>query len=178
MAKIIYLEGYLFDAPEGPSIFARAAEIAEQSGAQLALSLSDSWCVERHFEALKEFVKNHVTMLFCNEDEIISLGQTDVHGSVVLVSNWVDELVVTKGAAGADIFKEDKKVSVPAMPCGEVVDTTGAGDLFASGYLFGRVTGASVLKSAELASLCAGEIICHFGARPQLNLKEFISKLN
>ena len=178
MAKIIYLEGYLFDAPEGPSIFARAAEIAAQSGAELALSLSDSWCVERHFEALTEFVKNHVSILFCNEDEIISLGQTDVHGSVVLISNWVDELVVTKGAAGADILKEDEQVSVPAMPCGEVVDTTGAGDLFASGYLFGRVTGASILKSAELASLCAGEIICHFGARPQLNLKEFIPKLN
>ena len=96
----------------------------------------------------------------------------------MLVSNWVDELVVTKGAAGASIFSKEKQISVPAMPHGEVIDTTGAGDLFASGYLFGRMTGASILKSAELATLCAGEIICHFGARPQLNLKDFIAKVN
>ena len=169
-AKIIYLEGYLFDAPEGPAIFARTAEISAQTGAQLALSLSDAWCVDRHFDALKTFVKDHVSILFSNEDEISSLGKSDVDRSAAQVSGWVDELVVTKGANGASIFSREEQVNVSAMPCGEVVDTTGAGDLFAAGYLFGRVNGASVLQSAKLGSICAGEIICHFGARPAQDL--------
>ena len=173
-AEIIYLEGYLFDAPDGPAIFARAAEIATQTNAQLALSLSDSWCVERHFEALSTFIKDHVSILFGNKDEISSMGKADMDGSAALISGWVDELIVTKGPAGASIFTGEEQVIVPAMPCGEVVDTTGAGDLFASGYLFGRVSGASVLQSAELASLCAGEIICQFGARPEIDLTKLI----
>jgi sugar/nucleoside kinase (ribokinase family) len=177
-AKIIYLEGYLFDAPEGPSIFSRAAEIAAQSGARLALSLSDAWCVERHFEALMEFVKVHVSILFSNEDEIRTLGKKDVHNSALLISDWVDELIVTQGAAGASIYTQNEQVNVPAMPCGGVVDTTGAGDLFASGYLFGRVTGEAILQSAKFASICAGEIICHFGARPEKDLSQLIHVSN
>ena len=176
-AKVIYLEGYLFDAPEGPEIFGRAAKIADKSGAKLALSLSDAWCVDRHFEALTKFIKNYVCILFSNEDEISSLGKKDINGSAALVSSWVDELIVTKGAAGASIFAEEKIVNVSAMPFGDVIDTTGAGDLFASGYLFGRVTGASVQQSAELASKCAGEIICHFGARPEADLENFVSEI-
>ena len=106
--------------------------------AQLALSLSDAWCVKRHF-ATYRIRKKSCLYSFRNEDEIISLGKTDTHGSIVRVSNWVDELIVTKSEAGANIFTEDEQVSVPAMPS-SIVDTTGAGDLFASGYLFGRVT--------------------------------------
>ncbi|MGB0810765.1 MAG: adenosine kinase, partial [Candidatus Puniceispirillaceae bacterium] len=155
-AEIIYLEGYLFDAPEGPSIFARAAEMAKQSEAQLALSLSDAWCVDRHHDALSVFVRDHVSILFSNEAEMASLGKADEHSSAEMISGWVDELVVTKGENGASIFAGEEQVSVPAMPIGKVVDTTGAGDLFAAGYLFGRVTGASLLQSAELASMCAG----------------------
>ena len=175
-AEIIYLEGYLFDAPEGPSIFARAAEIAKQSDAQLALSLSDAWCVDRHYDALSVFVRDHVSILFSNEAEIESLGKSDVHNSAEMVSGWVDELIVTKGADGASIFAGEEQVSVPAMPISKVVDTTGAGDLFAAGYLFGRVTGATLLQSAELASMCAGEVICHFGARPAQDLSGFIAE--
>ena len=175
-AEIIYLEGYLFDAPEGPAIFARAAEIATHTGAQLALSLSDAWCVDRHFKALKTFIKDHISILFSNEDEISSLGKSDVQNSAAEVSVWVDELIVTKGADGATIYTCEEQVSVPSMPYGEVVDTTGAGDLFAAGYLFGRVTGESVLQSAELASICAGEIICHFGARPAQDLSGLIAQ--
>lgn len=175
-AEIIYLEGYLFDAPEGPSIFARAAEMAKQSEVQLALSLSDAWCVDRHHDALSVFVRDHVSILFSNEAEMASLGKAGVHSSAEMISGWVDELIVTKGANGASIFAGEEQVSVPAMPIGKVVDTTGAGDLFAAGYLFGRVTGASLLQSAELASMCAGEVICHFGARPAQDLSGFISE--
>ena len=175
-AEIIYLEGYLFDAPEGPSIFARAAEMAKQSEAQLALSLSDAWCVDRHYDALSVFVRDHVSILFSNEAEMARLGKADVHSSAEMSSGWVDELIVTKGENGASIFAGEEQVSVPAMPIGKVVDTTGAGDLFAAGYLFGRVTGASLLQSAELASMCAGEVICHFGARPAQDLSGFIAE--
>ena len=132
--------------------------------------------MERHFEALKTFIKEHVSILFSNEDEISSLGKSDVQKSATEVSGWVDELIISKGADGACILTSEEQVSVPAMPCGEVVDTTGAGDLFAAGYLFGRVTGASVLQSAELASICAGEIICHFGARPSQDLSGLITQ--
>ena len=156
-AKIIYLEGYLFDAPEGPAIFARTAEISAQTGAQLALSLSDAWCVDRHLRP-ENIVKDHVSILFSNEDEISSLGKSDVDRSAAQVSGWVDELVVTKGANGASIFTSEEQVRVSAMPCGEVVDTTGAGDLFAAGYLFGRVNGASVLQSANW-HICAGDYL-------------------
>ena len=175
-AEIIYLEGYLFDAPEGPAIFARAAEIADKTDAQLAVSLSDAWCVDRHLEALSAFVRDHVSILFSNEAEIQSLGTADTNTAAEQVAAWVDELIVTKGENGASVFAGEQRVSVPAMPASKVVDTTGAGDLFAAGYLYGRVTGASLLQSAELASMCAGEVICHFGARPAQDISGFIAE--
>ena len=115
-AEIIYLEGYLFDAPEGPAIFARAAEIAKKTDAQLAVSLSDAWCVDRHHDALSAFVREHVSILFSNEAEIQSLGNTDTNSAAEQVASWVDELIVTKGPGGASIFAGEQRVSVPAMP--------------------------------------------------------------
>ena len=132
--------------------------------------------MDRHHDALSVFVRDHVSILFSNEAEMASLGKADVHSSAEMISGWVDELIVTKGENGASIFAGEEQVSVPAMPIGKVVDTTGAGDLFAAGYLFGRVTGASMLQSAELASMCAGEVICHFGARPAQDLFGFIAE--
>ncbi len=174
-AEIIYLEGYLFDAPEGPAIFQQAADIAKASDAQLALTLSDAWCVERHHSALSDFVREHVSILFSNETEIAALAKQSTQEAITQISREVEELVVTFGPEGAIACNGDEHVRVPAMPSGRVTDTTGAGDLFAAGYLFGRVTGADMLQSAELASMCAGEIICHYGARPEADLKSFIT---
>lgn len=175
-ASVIYLEGYLFDAPEGPEIFKKAAEIAQQSDAQLALSLSDPWCVERHREQFSAFIREHVSILFSNEEEVTTLTGSDRIAAQQEMSAQLDELIITQGADGAVVCCEDAQVSVPAMPEGAVIDTTGAGDLFAAGYLYGRATGASALQSAELASLCAGEVICHYGARPAKPIAAFIEQ--
>jgi len=175
-ADIIYLEGYLFDAPQGPALFERAAEIAAAQGGQLALSLSDPWCVERHHGALARFVRDHVSILFCNQDELCVLAKSEADEAVASISETVDELIVTMGADGAVVVCADERARVPAMPAGTVTDTTGAGDLFAAGYLYGRVSGASLLQASELASLCAGEVICHYGARPHTDIKAFIEQ--
>lgn len=177
-ANTIYLEGYLFDAPKGPDIFNKAAQIAEQSGGQIALSLSDAWCVERHFDAMSDYIKNHVAVLFSNADEIAALGFDTASDAYDALGNTVDELIVTQGAAGALVFADGEFAQVPAMPVGTVTDTTGAGDLFAAGYLYGRSSGHSVMQSAELASLCAGEIICHYGARPEADITSFLQQLS
>jgi len=174
-ARYIYLEGYLFDAPKGPEIFHKAAEIASLHGGQIALSLSDAWCVERHHQALSEFIEEHVSILFSNNDEINALGYETIFDASQALSEVVDDIIVTLGADGAMVATAEQTVSVPAMPVGEVVDTTGAGDLFAAGYLYGKSTDADILTAAEYASLCAGEIICHFGARPKSDLKKLIS---
>ena len=174
-AKYIYLEGYLFDAPKGPEIFQKAAEIATHQGGQIALSLSDAWCVERHHTALSEFIEEHVNILFSNNDEMHALGYDSIFDASQALSEVVDDIIVTMGADGAMVATSEQTVSVPAMPIGNVVDTTGAGDLFAAGYLYGKSQDTDILTAAEYASQCAGEIICHFGARPQSDLKSLIT---
>ena len=174
-AKVIYLEGYLFDAPNGPAIFAESARLARQHGSKIALSLSDAWCVERHQAALSKFITDHVALLLGNEDEIITLAKSasenlDFDQSIDHLRGGVDELIVTRGAAGAVVCAGDDRVEVAAMPQGPVIDTTGAGDLFAAGYIFGRTSGQDIKNSASLASLAASEVITHIGARPQTDL--------
>ena len=172
---VFYLEGYLFDAPEGPALFAKVAEIAAKTGAKLALSLSDAWCVERHFDQLSAFIKEHVSILFCNEDEARALTGKDWQAAGEEMAGYLDEVIITRGAMGAYILKYDDIAHVPAMPVGEVIDTTGAGDLFAAGYLYGRAQGYDAAQSGRIASLLSGEIICHYGARPEADLKQLIA---
>ena len=174
-AQFIYLEGYLFDAPEGPALFEKAAELAHKHNSKIALSLSDSWCVERHFDAFTTYIEEHVSVLFSNNDEINALGYEDIFAASAALNEVVDDIIVTNGAAGAMVSSAEDKVSVPAMPTGAVIDTTGAGDLFASGYLYGKTQGKKMIESAEYASICAGEIISHYGARPQADLKKLIA---
>ncbi|MBT6122971.1 MAG: adenosine kinase [Candidatus Puniceispirillum sp.] len=176
-SKIIYLEGYLFDAPHGPAIFARAAELATKYDAKISLSLSDPWCAERHRDALGAFIKDHVNILFANEDEAMSLCEMPVPDAISELVQMVDELIVTRGAKGAFYGTRDAQYEVPAMPQGAVIDTTGAGDLFAAGYLYGRTNGYSIEMSGRLASLAAGEVIAHIGARPQMDLKALAATL-
>lgn len=175
-AKIIYLEGYLFDAPAGPNIFSRAAALAAKFGCKISLSLSDPWCAERHRGALTEFVKNHVDILFSNEDEASSLCDVPVEEAIHILMGCIEEVVVTRGAQGAFAGSGATQIEVAARPLGEVVDTTGAGDLFAAGYLYGRTNGYSLQDSAMIASIAAGEIISHVGARPKTDLKALVAK--
>ena len=170
-AKVIYLEGYLFDAPNGPAIFAEAAQIANRHGAKLALSLSDPWCVERHRLRLSTFISEHISILFGNEEELTSLAQCDSSEAILVLSGRVDELIVTRGPGGAFIGAGQECYEISAKPQGLVLDTTGAGDLFAAGYLFGRTNGFDLCQAGLLASLAAGEVITHIGARPQTDLR-------
>ncbi len=174
VAKFIYLEGYLFDAPRGPEIFAKAANLASATEAQLCLTLSDSWCVDRHKDALATFIENNVNILFSNQAEMQALLGTLDDAALAEYCELVEEVIVTKGAGGADIWTSDGKLSVSATQLGDVIDTTGAGDLFAAGYLYGRSTGLNCQTSGEIANICAGEIICHYGARPERNLAELV----
>ena len=176
-AAVIYLEGYLFDAPAGPAIFAQAAQMAAQHQARIALSLSDPWCVDRHRADLRHYVTDHVDILFANEDEAISLIETDHPTSVQMLRGLVDEVVITRGPLGAVICHAGQQILVDAMPQGPVIDTTGAGDLFAAGYLFGRTHGYDAQMSGQIASLLAGEVISHIGARPHANLQALIKPL-
>ena len=176
-AAVIYLEGYLFDAPAGPAIFAQAAQMAAQHQARIALSLSDPWCVDRHRADLLQFVTDHVDILFANEDEAISLVKTDHPTSVQILAGLVAEVVITRGPLGAVICHTGQQLSVDAMPQGAVIDTTGAGDLFAAGYLFGRTHGYDAQMSGQIASVLAGEAISHIGARPQADLTTLIKPL-
>lgn len=174
-AKVIYLEGYLFDAPAGPEIFAYAARLASDHGVQVSLSLSDPWCAERHREALSRFVHDHVDILFANEDEAASLCDSDVARAAETLCAQVDEVVITRGANGAFIGHGDNGHEVAARPLGAVEDTTGAGDLFAAGYLYGRTNGRDALTSGRIASLTAGEVISHIGARPEADIAAMVA---
>jgi fructokinase len=176
-AAVIYLEGYLFDAPAGQAIFAQAARIAAQNNAQIALSLSDPWCVDRHREALQHYITNHVDILFANEEEATSLVEADQEISLTQLVTIVDEVIVTRGPHGAVICHAGAQYNIPATPQGPVVDTTGAGDLFAAGYLYGRTNGYDAEISGQIASLLAGEVISHIGARPKANLRRLIQPL-
>lgn len=175
-AKVIYLEGYLFDAPAGPAIFARAAALAAEFGCKISLSLSDPWCAERHRAALTDFVKNHVDILFSNEQEASSLCEAPVEEAMGKLMACVGEVIVTHGAKGAFVGNGSDRIKVAARPLGEVIDTTGAGDLFAAGYLYGRTNGHSLQDSAMIASIAAGEIISHLGARPAVNLRALVAQ--
>ena len=174
-ANIIYLEGYLFDAPAGEAIFKRVVEVAQNCGAKLALSLSDGWCVERHFDAMRSFVRDHVDIVFSNEEEFTALMGGTSEAEISALLNEVDEVIITSGSKGANCYSKTEHAFAAAHPIGEVVDTTGAGDLFAAGYLHARTNNMSLQARADIASRCAGEVICHFGARPNQDLASIIA---
>ena len=173
-AKVIYLEGYLFDAPAGPEIFAHAAALAARHDVRVSLSLSDPWCAERHREALGRFVHDHVDILFANELEAASLCDSSAETAMDILCGQVDEAIITRGAEGAFVGHAGDRHDFPARPQGPVVDSTGAGDLFAAGYLYGRTNGRDARESGIIASLAAGEVISHVGARPESDIAALV----
>jgi sugar/nucleoside kinase (ribokinase family) len=178
-AAILYLEGYLWD-PETPRYaMVRAIEVAREAGRKVAFSLSDLFCVDRHRDGFQALVDGgRIDILFANEAEILALaGMPHLNTAVEAVAPKVETLVVTRGAAGALAVRSGERADIPAEPVSEVVDTTGAGDLFAAGFLFGHATGQSVEISLKLGAICAAEIIQHYGARPQEDLKALAGTL-
>ncbi|MBX9591751.1 MAG: adenosine kinase [Hyphomonadaceae bacterium] len=172
-ARILYLEGYLFDRPEAKAAFRQAADIAAKAGRQVALSLSDPFCVDRHRPEFLEFVKGSVDILFANEAEIISLYETATFEEAARRAQADNKLAaLTRSEKGSLILSGDKLIPIKAAPVAKVVDTTGAGDLYAAGFLFGLATGRDHETAGKLGSLAAAEIISHIGARPEAKLAE------
>jgi sugar/nucleoside kinase (ribokinase family) len=170
-ARIVYLEGYLFDRPEAKAAFRQAADIAYKAGRQVALTLSDPFCVERHRSEFVEFVRSRVDILFANEAEITALYQTQTFEDAARIARAATKLaVLTRSAKGSVIFHGENATTIAADRIKHVVDTTGAGDLYAAGFLYGVATGKTIETSGRLGSLAAAEIISHIGARPETPL--------
>ena len=178
-AAILYLEGYLWD-PETPRYaMVRAIEIAREARRKVAFSLSDIFCVDRHREGFNALIDgDRIDILFANEAEILALaGVPHLETAAAAVAPKVETLVVTRGPAGAFAIRAGERADVPAEPVTEVVDTTGAGDLFAAGFLFGEAKAKPLADSLRLGAICAAEIIQHYGARPEEDLKALAGEL-
>ncbi|MCB1592876.1 MAG: adenosine kinase [Alphaproteobacteria bacterium] len=175
-SKITYLEGYLFDRELAKQAFITAAEYAHQAGHRVALTLSDPFCVDRHRHDFLTLVEHHVDILFANEEEIKSLYmQQDFKDAKSAVDDHCEIAVLTRSEHGAVIVSEGKEISVSAAPVKKVVDTTGAGDQFAAGFLYGFTHGRSLEESGKLGALAAAEVISHIGPRPLINLKSLLA---
>lgn len=177
MAQVTYLEGYLFDPPLAQKAFRNAAAIAHGAGKKVALSLSDPFCVDRHRSAFRDLVAGHVDILFANEAEICSLYETDdFAAAAAAVRGRVAIAALTRSADGSVVFANGEEHPVKAAPVARVVDSTGAGDLYAAGFLYGLTRGLPLPICGAIGSLCAAEIIAHVGARPEKNLREFVAE--
>ena len=176
-AQITYLEGYLFDPPQAQEAFRKAAAIAHAGGRKVALSLSDPLCVGRHRAAFRDLVEGHIDILLANEAEICSLYETaDLAAAAAAVRGHVAIAALTRSAAGSVILADGAEHHIAAAPVARVVDTTGAGDLYASGFLYGLTRDLPLPICGDIGSLCAAEIISHFGARPEANLAQLVAQ--
>lgn len=171
-AQIVFLEGYLFDAEEAKAAFVKASETAHTAGRQVALTLSDLFCVDRHKAAFRDLVANHIDILFANEAEILALYDVASFDEALAAAQADCAMVaLTRSEKGSVLARGGEVVAVPADPVDAVVDTTGAGDLYAAGVLFGLATGRTLEDCGRLGSLAAAEVISHYGARPETSLK-------
>ena len=174
-AKIVYLEGYLFDRDEAKAAFRTAARAAKKAGAKVALSLSDAFCVDRHRSDFRSLLRDGIDILFANEKEITALYEVNSFAEAADAARQDCELaVLTRSEEGSMILASGETIVVPAEPVREVVDVTGAGDLYAAGFLYGLTKGAPPSLCGHLGSLAAAEVIGHIGARPETSLKTLV----
>lgn len=175
-SAITYLEGYLFDRDDAKAAFVQAAEHAKAAGKKVALTLSDSFCVDRHRDSFNHLVNNHVDILFANEAEIKSLYETTSFDVALdKVKNHAPIACVTRSEKGSVILSNGGAYEIPAYPT-NLVDTTGAGDQYAAGFLFGFARGKPLAIAGRMGSLAAAECISHYGARPIVSLAELAAK--
>ena len=178
-AAILYLEGYLWD-PETPRYaMVRAIEVARSAGRKVAFTLSDTFCIDRHRDGFNALIdEGRIDILFANEAEIQAMaGVPHVETAIAAIKDKVETLVVTRSEKGALATQREQRAEVAAEPVEKVVDTTGAGDLFAAGFLAGQAQGLSLEQSLKLGAIAAGEIISHYGARPEADLKALAGDL-
>ncbi|MBU6506092.1 MAG: adenosine kinase [Alphaproteobacteria bacterium] len=171
-ASVTYLEGYLFDPPRAMEAFRKAASVAHKAGRQVSLSLSDPFCVDRHRAEFRDLVAAHVDVLFANEREICSLYETKhFELAAEAVRGHCDVAVLTRSERGSNVVTKTDMLHVAPATVARVIDTTGAGDLYAAGFLYGLTHGRDLATCGRLGSLCAAEIIAHVGARPETSLQ-------
>lgn len=169
-AEWIYLEGYRFDGEQSHAAFAKAIEACKSTGGKVSVTLSDPFCVERHHQAFRDMIRDHIDLLFCNEHEMTAMYPADtLEASIAEAAARVEIVACTVGAKGAYVVRNGETVLAPAEAA-SVQDVTGAGDLFAAGFLHGLVNGRDMMTCGRMGNVAAGEIIGHIGARPEADL--------
>jgi sugar/nucleoside kinase (ribokinase family) len=177
-SAVLYLEGYLWDPEEPRAAMRKAIETAKQAGRRVAFTLSDAFVIDRHGDDFRELIRRgEIDILFANAVELAALtGISDFEDALASLAAKVPVVVATKGDEGAVAVAHGERAQVPAEPVARVVDTTGAGDLFASGFLFGHVRGRPLAECLRLGAICASEVISHFGARPEVDLAALVTE--
>ena len=175
-AKILYLEGYLWDNPAAKNAFIKAADIAKNAGRKVALSLSDSFCVNRHRESFIQLIEDHIDILFANEDEITTLYKTcSLNKALQKLKKKCELAAITIGEKGSIVISNGKQINIDPFILGKAIDTTGAGDLYAGGFLKGLADGLNPELSAKIGSICAGQIVTQLGSRSNTDLLNLIN---
>ncbi|MEJ0022730.1 MAG: adenosine kinase [Alphaproteobacteria bacterium] len=178
-STVVFLEGYLFDRDDAKAAFVKAAEIAKAAGRKVALTLSDKFCVDRHRASFRQLVAQHIDILLCNEGELLSLYEKRDFGDALSQASTECQIVAcTRSEKGSVIAANAETFHVEAAPVSSVVDTTGAGDQYAAGFLFGIATGRSLRECGALGSLAAAEVISHVGPRPETSLSVLAASRN
>jgi len=174
-SKYLYLEGYLWDSELAKNAFLKAAQIAKQSNTKIILSLSDSFCVDRHRKSFLELIDEYVDIVFCNESEVLSLFQKDKLETCQRdLSSLCELVVVTLGSNGSLVVNNDNIEVIKSMTKEKVIDTTGAGDIYAGGFIHGLINNYPLKRCGEIGSICASHIITELGSRSNIDLKELI----
>ena len=174
-SAVTYLEGYLFDRPPAQEAFREAARIAHEADRHLALTLSDSFCVDRHRAAFLDLVKNDVDILFANQNELLALYEpNDIAIAIEQVRQHCGIAVTTRSEHGAIIVAGSEIFEVKAEPVAKVIDTTGAGDLYAAGFLYGLTRGKDLAECGRIGAIAAAEVISHYGPRPHIKLETLL----
>ena len=176
-AKVVYMEGYLFDPPDAQVAFVEAAKMAHASGRKVSITLSDPFCVDRHRAAFQMFVAGHTDILFGNEEEIKSLYQVDSFDAAMeRVRGHCEIACLTRGNKGSVILSAEEVYVIEPLPLNRVVDTTGAGDQYAAGFLYAFTQGMELKRCGQIATLAATEVIGHVGGRPETSLRELVKR--
>ncbi len=176
-SKYLYLEGYLWDSELAKNAFIEAAKIAKLSNTKVILSLSDSFCVDRHRESFLELILNYVDIVFCNESEALSLFKKNkLEDCQNQFSSLCELVIITLGGEGSLIIDKTKKEKIKATLKGKLLDTTGAGDMYAGGFIHGLIKNFSIKKCGQMGSICAGHIITQLGSRSNTDLQDLIKR--